>query len=58
MAQSTHATGESRKRDGPVSGRTVGRPLDVEDGVDGGQEAEEGPLAGIGDGKFVPEKGN
>ena len=49
--------GEGRSSDGPVSGRTIRQVLDVEDGVDdGSREAEEGRIAGKGDGKFVPEK--
>ena len=53
----TRDAGERRGSDGPVSGRTIRQVLDVGDNVDdGGREADEGRIRGIGDGKFVPGK--
>ena len=47
--------GECSGSDGPVPGRTIKQELDVGDGVDdGGREADEGSVAGIGDGEVVP----
>ena len=47
--------GEHSGSDGPVLAGILRQELDVGDGVeDGGQEADEGSVAGIGDGEVVP----
>ena len=51
-------TGECIGCRGPVPERPIRQEPDVDGGVDnGGQEAEEGGVAGVGDGEVVPEEG-
>ena len=49
--------GESNGGDCPVPVRMIRQELDVGDGVDdGGREADEGSVAGVGDADVVPEE--